>query len=110
MLDHQGVPYEVVRPGDKARSYPLVLVARSSDKAYSLALASCSSEANVLVAERIVAFDIVLGLLGGTVVDRRDNFDMAVNEEEEKLVSAIREKMFQQGLPLVRKWYWPGGA
>ena len=110
MLDHHGVAYRSVDREGEPRKYPIVLISRYSEEAYTLALRSCNSESDVLIAEKIVAFDLVLSLLGGGAIDRRDNFDLAVNAEEKKLLSAVRERLFALKLPLVRKWYWPGSA
>ncbi|MDA4113025.1 MAG: hypothetical protein OK474_03165 [Thaumarchaeota archaeon] len=110
MLDHQGVAYRVIGPGGEPHKYPVVLLSKNSEEPYSRALRSCDTESSVIVAEKVVAFDVVLPLLSGTVADRRDNFDLAVNKEEEKLLSAVRARLFGVNLPLVRKWYWPGAA
>jgi peptidoglycan/xylan/chitin deacetylase (PgdA/CDA1 family) len=110
MLDHQGVAYRIIGPGSEPRKYPLVLLSKNSEEPYSSALRSCDAESSVIVAEKAVAFDAVLPLLSGTVTDRRDNFDLVVNKEEEKLLSAVRERLFGLNLPFVRKWYWPGKA
>src|ERR1700722_5823766 len=110
MLDHQGVAYRAIGPGGELPKYPVVLLSKNSEEPYSRALRSCDAESGVIVAEEVVAFDVVLPLLGGTVTDRRDNFDLVVNKEEEKLLSAVKARLFGLNLPLVRKWYWPGGA
>jgi hypothetical protein len=110
MLDHQGVAYRVIGPGGELRKYPVVLLSKNSEEPYSRALRSCDAESGVIVAETVVAFDAVLPLLEGTVIDRRDNFDLVVNKEEEKLLSAVKERVFGLNLPLVRKWYWPSAA
>jgi hypothetical protein len=110
MLDHQGMAYQVIGRGGESRKYPIVLLSKSSEEPYSLARRSCDAESDVIVAEKVVAFDAVLPLLAGTAADRRDNFDLVVNKEEEKLLSAVRARLFGLNLPLVRKWYWPGTA
>lgn len=110
MLDHQGVPYEVVASGSGSRRFPVVLISKYAEGPYALALSLCGAESNVIVAEKFVAFEVMLPLLAGTVRDRRDNFDLVVNVDEEKLLAAVKERLFSQGLPLARKWYWPGNA
>ena len=110
MLDHQGVAYRTIGRGSEPSKYPIVLLSKRSEESYSLALGSCDAESGVIVAEKVVAFDVVLALLGGTAPDRPDSFDLTVNIEEEKLLTVIRERLFQLSLPLVRKWYWPGAA
>ena len=110
MLDHQGISYLAVGRDHESRKYPVVLLSRYSEEAYSLAVRSCDAESGVIIAEKVVAFDVVLSLLGGVVADKRDNFDLAVNAEEEKLLSAVREHLFGLDLPLVRKAYWPGST
>ena len=80
MLDHHGVAYRSVDREGEPRKYPIVLISRYSEEAYTLALRSCNSESDVLIAEKIAAFDLVLSLLGGGAIDRRDNFDLDGNE------------------------------
>jgi hypothetical protein len=110
MLDHQGLSYRVIDSDHEAGRYPVVLLSKYSEGPYSVALKLCDAESDVIVAERLVPIDDLLSLLGGVVKDRSDNFELAVNKAEEKLVSAIRERLFQLGLPLVHKWFWPGSA
>jgi len=110
MLDQQGLAYRVIGRAGEPRKYPIVMLSKYSEDAYSLALRSCESESGVIVAERFVSFDVALSLLSGALTDGRDDFGLEVDEEEEKLLSAVKARLFGLNLPLVRKWYWPGGA
>jgi peptidoglycan/xylan/chitin deacetylase (PgdA/CDA1 family) len=110
MLDHQGVAYRVIDVRHATERYPVVLLSKYFEDAHTLALECCASESDVIVAERVLPLDKMLSMLGGTAADGRDNFELAVNREEDRLLSTIREHLFRLGLPLVRKWYWPRGA
>src|SRR5271163_4355552 len=110
MLDHQGIAYRLLNDGAGRSEYPVVLLSRYSEQAYSVAKGSCKSESGILVAEKMLNLENVLSQLQGAASERRDNFDLAMNKEEDKLLSLIRERFFGQHLPLARKWYWPGMA
>src|SRR5208337_799375 len=110
MLDHQGVAYRVIDVRQATERYPVVLLSKYFEDSHSLALESCAAESDVIVAERVVPLDKMLSMLGGAVADPRDNFELTVNREEDRLLSTIREHLFRLSLPLVRKWYWPRGA
>jgi len=108
MLDHQGITYGAVAEGEHHR-YPLVLVQGRSGRAYEIARRASQSEQGIIDVEGVVDITrIALRLQGEST--RRDCLEPAVNDEEEKLVSAIKKAFFSVGLPLVRKWYWPSLA
>jgi hypothetical protein len=107
MLDHQGVAYRIINSEADHSAYPTVLLSRYSEGAYAMARKSCESESDILVAEKNLDLDGTLALLQGLSTDKRDDFDLAVNKEEDKLLSLIRANLFGQNLPLARKWYWP---
>ena len=99
MLDQQGLAYRVIGRAGEPRKYPIVMLSKYSEDAYSLALRSCESESGVIVAERFVSFDVALSLLSGALTDGRDDFGLEVDEEEEKLLSAVKARLF--GTPLL---------
>ena len=54
MLDHHGVAYRPVDVIGEPRRYPIVLMSKYSEEAYTLALRSCSSESDIVIAEKVV--------------------------------------------------------
>ena len=108
MLDHQGLVYRVLGGTESSpRPCPLVLTTQASA---AVARSLCGPGVDLLVAEEVVDLERPLLLLQGLADDRRDNFDLVVTNAEEVLVSSVRERLFAKGLPLPRKWFWPGMA
>ena len=108
MLDHQGVTYEVI-PEMVRHKYPVVLVRGHSEREYETARQASQNEQGIVDADQAADIAMVASRLQGKSTSR-DCFEPYVNDEEEKLLSAIREAFFTAGLPLVRKWYWPSLA
>jgi len=118
MLEHQGVPLEVVpleSASARAHHFPIAVMShRSAKERHGLSVMSTVSEAGdaegVIFADEVVDLQKVGRLLRGERDDRKDNFDLEVNVEEEKLAKLLARRMGDLGLPLVLKSRWPGGA
>ncbi|MGH9920125.1 MAG: hypothetical protein ACRD6W_14820, partial [Nitrososphaerales archaeon] len=111
LLEQQGVPFKAMMKGDELHEGPVALVAKSTPEARARATQSCGgNREKVLVGEEIVNLENVRSLLGGLQDNKKDNFDLQVNEEGRKLVAAVGEKMSEIGLPFVLKSMWPEGA
>ncbi len=111
MLDHLGVCYETIEESVSSNlNYPLTLVSEMSDRAHSLAARHDVSKENLLVVSDVVDLKAVLGCLSGLGGDEDDRFDLPVNEQELKLLAAVKERLSRLGLPLVVKGFWPGQA
>jgi len=108
MLYHQGVIYDTMAEGGHHK-YPVVLVQGHSRRACETARRASQNEQGIIDLDQAADIGKVASRLQGESV-ARDCFKPAVNEEEEKLVSAIRKAFFALELPLVRKWYWPSLA
>ena len=109
MLDHQGIIYEIVRPGSGA-TFPVVLISKDSGSGRSSARTACQSDEDILVAAETVDLELALRYLSGLVDERTDQLAPKLNEEELRLTEAIRAALSTAKLPLVTKWFWPGMA
>jgi peptidoglycan/xylan/chitin deacetylase (PgdA/CDA1 family) len=111
LLEQQGVPFKTVLKEDEAHRGPVALISKSTPEARLRATESCSGKKeNVLIGEEIVNLETILYMLGGLQDNKKDNFDLPVNEEGRKLVVAVGKRMSEIGLPLVLKSTWPKGA
>jgi hypothetical protein len=111
LLEHQGVPFKTVLKGDAVHQGPVALISKSTPEACLRAAESCGGKKeNVLIGEEIVDFETIRNMLGGLQDNKKDNFDLPVNEEGRKLVAAVGRRMSELGLPLVLKSTWPEGA
>jgi hypothetical protein len=111
LLEQQGVPFKTVFKGDAAPPGPVALISKSTPESRLRATESCGGiKENVLIAEEIVNIETILHMLGGLRDNKKDNFDLPVNEEGRKLVAALGARMSEFGLPLVLKSTWPEGA
>ena len=96
MLDHLGIVYMETGEGD----FPLLISSTRPREA--------SFNKRILVAEDVLPMNEVLNMLSGTSsIEDRDCFDLKINELENRLLSHIKDLYLAEGLPLVRKWYWP---
>ena len=96
VLDHLGIVYREADEGD----FPLLI---SSTRP-----SGTLTGESLIVAEDVLPMGEVLNALSGAEsVEDRDCFDLKVNELEVKLLALIRDCYRAEGLPLVRKWYWP---
>ncbi len=109
MLDHQGVCYEIIKPGSDGKLYPMVLLPEQSDDMFQRALAFCRTKENVIVVPRIVNLARIRRCLSGVEDNERDSLEVPVNVAESQLLQAIREGMERAGAPLVVKPFWPHG-
>jgi len=111
LLDQQGVPFKTVLKGDAAHNGPVALISKSTPEARLRAAEACGGKKeNVLSGEEIVNLEAIRNMLGGLQDNKKDNFDLPVNEEGRKLVAAVGRRMSEIGLPLVLKSPWPEGA
>ncbi|MBO3810070.1 MAG: hypothetical protein FGF50_10835 [Candidatus Brockarchaeota archaeon] len=96
ILDHLGIVYREAGEGD----FPLLISSTKPREA--------SFSKSLLVAEDVLPMDEVLNALSGSSsVEDRDCFDLRINELEDRLLAHLRNLYLAEGLPLVRKWYWP---
>jgi hypothetical protein len=111
LLEQQGVPFKAVLKGDPEYQGPVALISKSTPEACIRATQSCGGKKeNVLIGEEIVDAETIRHMLGGLQDNKKDNFDLPVNEEGRKLVAAVGKRMSEIGLPLVLKSAWPEDA
>src|ERR1700730_137036 len=104
LLEQQGVPFKPVAAGGPMRHGPVALISRSTPEAFDRAADACfGRKESVWVAAEMRDFEAIKHLLGGLRNNKKDNFDLPVNEEGRRLVFAIGRKMSEMGLPLVLK-------
>ena len=116
VLDHQGIIYrEIDKKG--SQRFPCVLVpsgaGKDDDNAFSEAAKHCSDNANIIDVQDTIDLDTIRKGLAGFLEEpflEGQLLSPIVNQLENKLLDSIKQKYFDQNLPLVRKWYWPRAA
>lgn len=109
ILDHQGIIYDVISMNTN-RKYPLVMMSKYSEDAFSRAKIISEFPENAIVVEKLIDLNGVLRSLSGLEGKARDSLNVDVNLEESKLANVLRKALAAVNLPLVRKWFWPNGA
>ena len=71
---------------------------------------TASRETNIILANEKIDLDLVLSNLSGREQKQGDHLDLAVNQQEARLVTTIEEAMFNVGVPFVFKSFWPNEA
>lgn len=96
ILDHLGIVYREASEGD----FPLLISSTKPREALF--------NKPLIVADDVLPMNEVLNALSGTsYLEDRDCFDLKINELENRLLDHIKDLYLAEGLPLVRKWYWP---
>jgi len=112
VLNHQGILFKEIRDiHSDYEKFPCVILPRYTDEKYTMAMKYCEDEDNLIIAEKEIPLNFILNALGGkspgSSTPSTDLLQPIINQHEIEFLTKIREKYYAQGLPLVRKWFWP---
>jgi hypothetical protein len=95
ILNHQGVIFE---ERINETYYPCIIQT-------NLEINDRMENHNVIIADKIIPMERIIVILSGELNQNLRHPD--INKYEIQLVEEVRKIMHGQGLPFVRKWFWP---
>lgn len=98
MLNHQGIIFEKLRKGVH---YPCIIKTNSEDY-------KKGKDHKLIVIDEMIPMDEIRTILSGELNQNLNH--PKINMYEIKVIDEIRRVLHSQGLPLVRKWFWPDFA